>query len=48
MTSDSLVYLYKHKKTEHWIIWSGDDDGMSYADLKRVFKKLDRESTRCN
>ena len=29
MTSDSLVYLYKQKKTEHWIIWSDDDNGMS-------------------
>ena len=24
MNSDSLVYLYKQKKTEHWIIWSDD------------------------
>ena len=48
MTSDSLVYLYKQKKTEHWIIWSDDDNGMSYADWKRLFKKLDRESTWCN
>ena len=48
MNSDSLVYLYKQKKTEHWITWSDDDDGMSYADLKRLFKKLDRESTWCN
>ena len=48
MTLDSLVYFYKHKKTEHWIIWSDDDDGMSYADWKRLFKKLDRESTWCN
>ena len=47
MTSDSLVYLYKQKKTEHWIIGSDDDDGMSYADW-RLFKKLDRESTWCN
>ena len=48
MNSDSLVYWYKQKKTEHWITWSDDDDGMSYADLKRLFKKLDRESTWCN
>ena len=49
MNSNSLVYLYKQKKTEHWITWSDDDDdGMSYADLKRLFKKLDRESTWCN
>ena len=48
MNSDSLVYLYKQKKTEHWITWSDDDDGMSYADLKRLFKKLDRESKWCN
>lgn len=49
MNSDSLVYLYNQKKTEHWITWSDDDDdGMSYADLKRLFKKLDRESTWCN
>ena len=41
MTLDSLVYLYKQKKTEHWIIWSDDDDGMSYADWKRL-------STWCN
>ena len=37
MNSDSLVYLYKQKKTEHWITWSDDDDGMSYADWKRLW-----------
>ena len=36
MNSDSLLYLYKQKKTEHWITWSDDDDGTSYADWNRL------------
>lgn len=35
MNSDSLVYLYKQKKTEHWITWSDDDDGMSWIESLR-------------